>query len=76
MASATRYENLLLKCLNCGARGVITLEAAEEGRVRRTLVGVGGDFHMEVGRTTPDSKTIICTQCDEIYGVLPADRIS
>lgn len=74
MVSPNRHESSILKCLNCNARGAVTWQAAEEGSARRTLVSVAGDFHMEAGRTTPDGKVIVCTQCDEIYGVLPADR--
>jgi hypothetical protein len=35
------------------------------------LVKVSGDFHVETGRTVPDSKVIVCSLCDQIYGILP-----
>lgn len=73
MSPPNRYKSSLLKCLSCDARGAITWQAAEEGTARKILVKIAGDFHIEVGRTTPNSKAIVCKQCDKIYEVLPAD---
>jgi len=71
--AANRYESSLLRCLHCSARGAITWAAAH-GDVARTLVRVSGSFHIETGRTTPGSATIVCSLCDEIHGALPSGR--
>ena len=68
-------ESSLLKCLNCGALGVLHWQEQGNGEMpRRTLARVSGGFHIETGRTVPDRQVLVCTQCDEIYGVLPAGR--
>lgn len=61
----------LIECLACGARGAMTWDGEDGGK---RLISVAGEFHIETGRTKPDRKIIVCTQCDDIYGVLPADR--
>ena len=66
----------LLKCLNCEASGVLNWqEGSDQTSSRRTLVSVTGDFHIETGRTVPNSRVLVCTQCDEIYGALPIGRL-
>ena len=75
MSSLNRYESSLLKCLGCNARGAVTWQAAKGG-AHTILVKIAGDFHIEVGRTTPHGKAIVCKQCNKIYEVLPADCAS
>lgn len=42
-----------------------------EGQPAR-FVGIAGNFHNKAGRTVPDRTVILCDQCDETYGILPA----
>lgn len=71
----SQAESSLLKCLNCGARGTLHWqEGGAHAGTRRTLAKVSGEFHIESGRTVPDSRLLVCGRCDEIYGVLPAGR--
>jgi hypothetical protein len=63
-----RYESSLLKCRNCNARGALTLGQTDAPR----YVCISGDFHLETGRSAPDSSTIVCNQCDEVWGDIPA----
>lgn len=69
--SQNRYQSILIVCFQCNARGALTVESAG-GFKPATFVSIAGDFHVETGRTVPDSTVIVCNQCDEIYGILPA----
>ena len=59
----------LLTCRNCNASGVLTLQSHAAGP--GTFVAIAGSFHVETGRTTPVSRVIVCTKCDEIHGIIP-----
>jgi len=72
---ASRYQSSLLKCSSCNARGVMTWQAGD-GEIPKTLVNVAGQFHVETGRTRPDGRVIVCSQCDEIHDVLPAGPVA
>ena len=66
-----QFLSCLLTCPQCKARGALTWEkAAGEHDIYSNLVCVSGDFHIEAGRTSSVSKTVVCTQCDESYGSL------
>ena len=65
------FQSSLLTCRSCNTRGAVTWNVAGDAR---TLTGVAGDFHLETGRTMPAARVIVCSQCDEIHEVLPADR--
>jgi hypothetical protein len=65
------YQSSLLKCLNCNARGAASWEQRHDEASPMALVKVSGDFHVETGRTVPDSKAVVCSLCDQIYGILP-----
>jgi hypothetical protein len=68
----SRYQSSLLKCPNCSARGAASWEQRhDEEASPLALVKVSGDFHVETGRTVPDSKVIVCSLCDQIYGIMP-----
>ena len=75
---SNRYESSSLKCLNCDACGVLTIErqAALGAVTRRIFVAISCKFHVEVGRMSPDSAVVVCSRCDEIYDVLFANRNS
>ncbi|HVO95389.1 MAG TPA: hypothetical protein VMT22_21210, partial [Terriglobales bacterium] len=67
-----QFLSCLLTCPQCKARGALTWEnAAGERDSYSNLVRVSGGFHIETGRTSAADQTIVCTQCDEIYGPLP-----
>src|SRR5271156_1356496 len=62
-----RYQSSLLACPNCTARGAATWDqSCDNTETRRTLIQVSGDFHVETGRTIPDSKVIVCNLRDQI----------
>ncbi len=68
-----RFYSTLLKCIGCNALGAITWdlryrEAAED----RSYVGLNGDFHLDALRVG-GREMIVCSQCDAIYGPLPAN---
>jgi hypothetical protein len=65
--TSSRYHITLLTCSHCNARGVATWELAHDG-LQMQLVKVAGDFHVESGRTAPDTTMIICDKCDQIHG--------
>jgi len=68
-----QFLSSLLRCPHCEARGALTWEKGpQESDGYSTLARVSGDFHVETGRITPDSKLIVCSKCDEIYGPVPA----
>jgi uncharacterized protein YbaR (Trm112 family) len=70
--SANQFLSSLLTCPQCKARGALTWEKAKGDLDEySSLVRISGGFHIEEERTTAISKTIVCTQCDEIYGPLP-----
>lgn len=73
--AASRYQSSLLQCPACNAHGVITWQA-EGGDGSRKFVGMAGQFHVETGRTRPDSKVIVCSQCDEIQDLLPIGPVA
>lgn len=68
-----RYQSALLTCRSCNARGAITWTAALAD-APKTLLSVAGDFHVETGRTMPDARVVVCSSCDEIHDVLPAEQ--
>jgi uncharacterized protein YbaR (Trm112 family) len=73
LVPASQFLNCLLTCPECKARGAMTWERdAGDRDSYSSLVRLSGGFHIEEGRTSPVSKTIVCTQCDEIYGPLPS----
>lgn len=63
------FKTTLLACRNCKARGALTLQGHDEGP--GTFVSIAGSFHVETGRTIPVSSVIVCSQCDEIHGIVP-----
>ena len=67
--TSDRLRTSLLTCRNCDARGVLTLQDHDAGP--GTFVSIAGSFHVETGRTMPGSNVIVCTQCDEIHGIVP-----
>lgn len=68
-----QYLSTLLRCPHCKARGALTWEKGpEESDGYSALAQISGDFHVETGRIGRDSKLIVCTKCDEIYGPVPA----
>ena len=71
--SANRYQSTLLRCSHCNARGAVTWEFSQDG-MRRDLIRISGDFHVESGRTVPDLRVIVCNQCDQIHGEALAVR--
>lgn len=68
--AASSNQISLLECLSCNARGTMIWGVAGDNGPK-TPIGVAGDFHIETGRTKSGRKIIVCTQCDEIYGVFP-----
>lgn len=68
-----RFLSSLLRCPNCRAPGALTWEkGVQDVDDYSILVRVSGAFHIETGRISADSKMLVCTKCDEIYGPLPA----
>lgn len=65
------YQSVLITCFQCNAHGALTTKRAD-GSKTDTFVCIAGEFHSETGRTVPDGTVIVCDQCDEIYGILPA----
>lgn len=70
-APRNRYQSVLIACSRCKARGALTTEPAR-GEKPVAFVSIAGEFHVETGRTLPDSTVVVCDQCDEIYEILPA----
>lgn len=76
-SAISHYQHSRLACSACNARGAVTWEdVIEDQLLRRQFVRMSGDFHMETGRMTPDRRVIVCSLCDEIYGVLPSAGFS
>ncbi|HJR57397.1 MAG TPA: hypothetical protein VJ798_12535 [Rhizomicrobium sp.] len=70
-----RFYSTLLKCIGCNALGAITWdlryrEAAED----RSFIALNGDFHLDAVRVAGHDM-IVCSQCDSIYGPLPANSV-
>ena len=70
--ASNQFLSSMLRCPNCKARGALTWEKGpEDSDGYSTLTRVSGEFHVETGRITPESRLLVCTQCDEIYGPVP-----
>ncbi len=69
---ANRYESSLLECPKCNARGALTLDRTDAPR----YVCISGDFHLEIGRPAPEISAIVCNQCGEVWGDMPAGEKS
>ena len=85
-----RFYSTLLKCIGCNALGAITWELRAARRARaaatalddsdgpmsedRSFTNLNGDFHLDAVRVLGHDM-IVCSQCDSIYGPLPANSV-
>jgi hypothetical protein len=72
--SVYRYYCTLLKCAHCNGLGAITWDLEYREAAKDTsFVRVSGDFKTQAGRIDAKELAVVCTQCDAVYGPLPAD---
>jgi hypothetical protein len=71
-----QFQSSLITCVNCHARGALTVERDTEagGLSAGMFVRISGSFHAEAGRVSSDSVAVVCSVCDEIYDVELAVR--